>query len=108
MPETLYCMEKSPGLCIRPGSRCRWFDIQTCTCRLEDKKEDYRDAAEFEARVAVYLAKSPCLTCPDNPRNCPRENTPEKGRPWLEACRMKHARIAVEQEMEQEALCLKS
>lgn len=48
----------------------------------------------------VYLAKSPCLTCPDNPRNCPRKNTPEKGRPFFEACRIKHARIAVEKEME--------
>jgi hypothetical protein len=77
-------------------------------CKNDAGNQDWKDAAEFEARVAVYLAKSPCLTCPDNPRNCPRENTPEKGRPFLEACRMKHARIAVEQEMEQEALCLKS
>ena len=83
------------------GERCPGFSPRNL-------EHDYRDAAEFEARVAVYLAKSPCLTCPDNPRNCPRENTPEKGRPFLEACRMKHARIAVEQEMEQEALCLKS
>lgn len=77
-------------------------------CKNDAGNQDWKDAAEFEARVAVYLAKSPCLTCPDNPRNCPRENTPEKGRPFWEACRMKHARIAVEQEMEQEALCLKS
>ena len=77
-------------------------------CKNDAGNQDWKDAAEFEARVAIYLAKSPCLTCPDNPRNCPRNNSPDKGRPFFEACRMKHARIAVEQEMEREALCLKS
>lgn len=72
-------------------------------CKNDAGNQDWKDAAEFEARVAVYLAKSPCLTCPDNSRNCPRKNSPEKGRPFFEACRIKHARIAVEKEMEQEA-----
>lgn len=60
----------------------------------------YRDAAEFEARVAVYLAKSPCLTCPDNKQGgcCTRKMA--RGRDVVEACRLKHARLAVEQEME--------
>ena len=95
MPETLYCMEKSPGLCIRPGSRCRWFDIQTCTCRLEDKKEDYRDAAEFEARVAAYIAFwSQIRPCPTR-AGCKAQSILE-----CAACWLKHARIAVEKEME--------
>lgn len=72
-------------------------------CKNDAGNQNWKDAAEFEARVAVYLAKSPCLTCPDNSRNCPRKNSPEKGRPFFEACRIKHARIAVEKEMEQEA-----
>ena len=107
--ETLPCLKDKPQPCINfnPYRRCRWLNIQTCSCLLEDKGANHRDAAEFEARVAVYLAKSPCLTCPDNPRNCPRKNTPEKGRPFWEACRMKHARLAVEAEMEREEACPK-
>lgn len=59
-------------------------------CKNDAGNQDWKDA--------------PCLTCPDNSRNCPRNNSPDKGRPFFEACRMKHARIAVEQEMEREAL----
>ena len=58
---------------------------------------DYRDAAEFEARVAAKMAKRehpiPCYSgkcCHPIPyaRLCP-------------ACSLKHARLAVEAEMEQ-------
>ena len=85
----------------------RWFDGQT-PCMLADigricpvfYQEDIQDAAEFEARVAMYLAKSPCLTCPSTIYgNCETRKT-AKGREVIEACRLKHARLAVEQEME--------
>lgn len=56
-------------------------------------EEDYRDTAEFEARVsrimALYLGAPPCGTgkCNNPGFLCPE-------------CRLKHARLAVEQEME--------
>ena len=61
---------------------------------------EYQDAAEFEARVAARLAKSPCLTCPDNKQGgcCTRKMA--RGRDVVEVCRLKHARLVVEQEME--------
>ena len=66
-------------------------------CPLEDA-QDFRDAAEFEARVAAKLAQNtqavPCIE-----HGCPH------GMPliWLcVSCRLKYARLAVEAEMEQE------
>ena len=57
---------------------------------------DFRDAAEFEARVAAKLAYfdiyRPCADdgrCIELPMPC-------------QSCRIKHARLAVEAEMEQE------
>lgn len=65
---------------------------------------DFKDAAEFEARVAVYLAKSACLVCPDNRHGgCPTREIAAHGREHVEACRLKHARLAVEAEMEAES-----
>ena len=55
--------------------------------------------AEFWQRAAVKLAKSICLECPDNKGNCPRRGIEQHGREYVEACRMKHARLAVEAEM---------
>lgn len=61
---------------------------------------DFRDAAEFEARVAEKLAKSICVVCPDNKNgSCQtRQNYPQRAD--IEACRMRHARIAAEAEMD--------
>ena len=63
-----------------------------------DRGGDFRDAAEFEARVAAKLAQNtqavPCIE-----HGCPH------GMPliWLcVSCRLKYARLAVEAEMEQE------
>ena len=71
-------------------------------CPLEDA-QDFRDAAEFEARVAAKLSRMdwedvPCahgmsLFCP------------KKGGPHINCgawCLMREARLAVETEMEQE------
>lgn len=67
---------------------------------LKNEYDDYRDAAEFEARVAEKLAKSICVVCPDNKNgSCQtRQNYPQRAD--IEACRMRHARIAAEAEME--------
>ena len=65
---------------------------------------DYKDAAEFEARCAKILAKSPCFECQEkrkygpNALSCIKKLTRE----GAEACRLKHARIRAEQEMEAE------
>lgn len=65
---------------------------------------DYKDAAEFEARVAIILAKSPCFECQEkrkygpNALSCIEKLTRE----GAEACRLKQARIRAEQEMEAE------
>lgn len=85
---------------------CEWREKQGIACLFRECQrfnENYRDAAEFEARVAVYLAKAPCLTCPDNPQGgCSTRKLNSYGRAHVEACRLKHARLAVEEEMEKE------
>ena len=63
-------------------------------------KDDYKDAAEFESRVAAKMASTlrPCENCPDflqAPR-CPALGQ----RPYY--CMLRNARLAVEAEMEQE------
>ena len=65
-----------------------------------DRGGDFRDAAEFEARVAAKMASTlrPCENCPDflqAPR-CPALGL----RPYY--CMLRNARLAVEAEMEQE------
>lgn len=61
---------------------------------------DYRDAAEFEARVAAKLATMICdRFCADilNNKVCCRGHDDRSG---MYACRLKRARLAVEEEME--------
>ena len=62
--------------------------------------DDFRDAAEFEARVAEKLARNICVYCPDAlaRKSCP--SAFEYPRRTGERCRMMHARLAVEHEME--------
>lgn len=62
-------------------------------------EHDFRDAAEFEARVAVKLATVICSGCEDfNEKNvCPLATYQTTG---IYECRMKHARLAVEAEMD--------
>lgn len=74
-----------------------WWDG---TCMMDTTLEEFRDAAEFEARVAAKLAQSPCWSCPEKSKlSCPRGKSEANGRPKAEACRLKHARLAVEEEM---------
>ena len=63
----------------------------------------FKDAAEFEARVAAKLAQYFCFVCSDRPhKGCPARHITTYGREHVEACRLKHARLAVEAEMEAE------
>lgn len=87
--------------CTRYNTNCTpWFrDVAYCPT---DQGGDFRDAAEFSARVAAKLAKSACLVCPDNQHGgCPTREIAAHGREHVEACRLKHARLAVEAEMGQ-------
>lgn len=63
------------------------------------QEPNYKDAAEFEARVAVYMTKGPCFQCKDKPGPNARYCIGAWGREGAEACRLKHARLAVEEEM---------
>lgn len=62
------------------------------------ESEDYRDAAEFEARVAEKMATVICGECEDLDKKnvCPLTIYQAHG---IEACRLKHARLTVEREM---------
>lgn len=91
-----------PAPCVRTGKR-GLFDMRYCLMACEGNSasspkycpiaSDYRDAAEFEARVSAWMA--------DNLPSCDFCN-------WYAECfdtscartRLKHARLAVEQEME--------
>lgn len=74
---------------------CRFWEIKTPNGYINN---DFRDAAEFEARVAEKLAKSICVVCSENKngRFTTRQNYTQRAD--IEACRMRHARIAVESE----------
>lgn len=88
-------------------NHCKQYDIDcvpwfrnTGDCPTH-RGGNYRDAAEFEARVAAKLATMTCdRFCPDvlNNKICRRG--------WADlrpmyTCRLKHARLEVEAEMEQ-------
>ena len=72
-------------------------------------KPDYRDAAEFEARVAVIAANGaqPCLVDDETPSLggfCPegKERECERYNNCFTRCGLKHARLYVEEEMDNE------
>ena len=104
-------LERRKNLCVRCVKRshcrtgkthgyntesCRFWEIKTPNGYIND---NFRDAAEFEARVAEKLAKSICVVCPENKNGrCPTRNKHPQ-RADIEACRMRHARLAAEEEM---------
>lgn len=100
-----------PAPCVRTGKR-GLFDMRYCLRACEGDRasspkycpiaSDYRDAAEFEARVALYMTKGPCFQCKDKPGPNATYCIRDWGREGAEACRLKHTRLAVEQEMEKE------
>lgn len=84
--------------CTRYNTNCiPWFrDVAYCPT---DQGGDFRDAAEFSARVAAKLAEEtakwePCY----NSGRCPVDVLYAKK---CIPCRLKHARLEVEAEMEQ-------
>lgn len=85
-----YGEDGRPNFCGRwRDGKCIDFDPESCL----SENVDYKDAAEFEARVAVLLTDRdapyvpPCHIVCDHRRKC-------------RACRLMYARLAVEAEME--------
>ena len=98
--ETLEWLERREDRYSETGYYISPWDFPRMSLFGMTERPNYKDAAEFEARVAVYLAKSPCLTCPSSIYgNCETRKT-ARGREVIEACRLKHARLAVEEEMQ--------
>jgi len=111
-------LELRKNVCFRCKKR-----RQTCSLQLrEDCRKagypirdlamvippDYRDAAEFEARVAVVAATGaqPCLVDDELPLlggECPEGKEKECFRfsPCFTHCGLKHARLYVEEKMDQ-------
>ena len=91
-----YGEDGRPNFCGRwRDGKCIDFDPESCL----SENVDYKDAAEFEARVAQRSVQNiswPCYVglCPKGKdmdwQICPKEE-------W---CHMKYARLAVEQEMD--------
>ena len=94
---------KACGYTLHPEATCAWIDLDVAD-------PDYKDAAEFEARVAALLAtrefkwlEYPCEygddTCHHIP--CPPGEDRAEHRLWCRRwCKLKIARLAVEREME--------
>ena len=87
----------------KPQSRCPdcKYNLPPGQCSIHHS--DYRDAAEFEARVAEKLTlKEPC-PLPENADldDCPYFIEDEESAFSCRWCRLKRARIAVEEEMDE-------
>ena len=96
-----------PGPCRRIGKR-GLFSMHYCLKACDGNRaaspeycplaSDFRDAAEFEARVAAKLAEN-TLPLPCGSRRCPHEMPFET---YCRPCRIKYTRLAVEEEMKKE------
>lgn len=73
-------------------------DSWCCPVVGKDILYSFQDAAEFEARVAEKLVRNICYNCSDEPEGCP--SAFEYPRRIGERCRLMHARLAVEAEMD--------
>lgn len=107
-------LEQSKNLC----SRCEWNQYDNPCIRYgrrglsgkcpgfepRDHKSDFEDAAEFEARVALWLVhngrlfEEPC----SYQRKCKCPHIPHKKGYCNRWCKLMTARLAVEQEMEEQ------
>lgn len=107
-------LERRKNLCNRCARR-RFCEIgkkhgfNTAACRFWEAMNPkgellvrayFRESAEFEARVAEKLARNICIYCPDAlaRKSCP--SAFEYPRRTGESCRLMHARLAVEAEMD--------
>lgn len=91
--------------CIRKGNnrvkKCDFFEIKSIGSKSGMLDENFSDAAEFEARVAEKLARDICFRCPDKYNEiCPKGIGYFRLKLDIVSCGMKHARLAVEEEME--------
>ena len=80
------------------GEKGGWMQAE---CRFFQRKDlipDYKDAAEFEARVGNALLGFACKHCPDFGKFpvCPYTLN---NRPGLEECQQRFARLYAEEEM---------
>lgn len=75
--------------------RCRFWELKVPnqSILLGSLEEDFRDAAEFEARVALELTDFDASYLPPCPDNC-------HSRRGCRECQLMYARLAVEAEME--------
>lgn len=90
-----------PALCGGPLNYCGYGCLVRYGCPLTP---DYQDAAEFEARVAEKLTlKEPC-PLPEHADldDCPYFIEDEESAFSCRWCSLKRARIAVEEEMDNE------
>lgn len=112
---------KCPCLhCSNHGVACGYSLSEKATCEwldLDVDEPDYKDAAEFEARVALWVTHNgcpnfdpPCAYMKSNPYpymswketggECP--HIPHKKGYCNRWCKLMTARLAVEQEMEEQ------
>ena len=97
-----HCDLIARGLCqVHSKTSCSHWDRFHCNNPVKRYKafQDMQDAAKFEALVAVKLAQNeymfiPCYLSGTKWDDCPHED-------WdCNQCRIKYARLAVEQEMD--------
>lgn len=106
---------KSPCLhCSNHGVACGYSLSEKATCEwldLDVDEPDYKDAAEFEARVAALLStrefrwlEYPCEYGDDmcHHISCPPGKDHAEHRLWCRRwCKLKIARLMIEKEMEE-------
>lgn len=100
--------------CIMPNNKnrilgsCEWFEVKAPGSKTGKLREDYRDAAEFEARVAFKIARffdiETCKMCSYQEDGCNKvkDKDGRRRKKPNEWCVLKRQRIAVEREMIQE------
>lgn len=100
-------LDRRKNPCNRCGfqKRCSWksenipcekwglFQIKAWGTKSGDVEHKFRDAAEFEARVALELTDFDASYLPLCPDNC-------RSRRGCRECQLMHARLAVEAEMD--------
>lgn len=96
-----HCDLIARGLCQGHNkTSCSHWDRFHCNNPVKRYKafQEMQDAAEFEARVAEKLVRNICYNCSDAPEGCP--SAFEYPRRTGERCRLMHARLAAEAEMD--------
>ena len=103
----VHCSNHGKACCgyfLPAGATCAWIDLDVA-------EPDYKDAAEFEARVAALLStrefrwlEYPCEYGDDTCHHisCPPGKDHAEHRLWCRRwCKLKIARLMIEKEMEE-------